>query len=89
MKKGALLINVSCRSVVDSVAVSEALHADALAGYAADVMEVEPPPQDHPLLTAPRCVLTPHIAWATEAARKRLIQETHDNPLCQGSCRLS
>jgi len=79
MKKGALLINVSRGPVVDSVAVSEALHADTLEGYAADVLEVEPPPQDHPLLKAPRCVLTPHIAWATEAARKRLIQETHDN----------
>jgi len=79
IRRQALLLNVARGPVVDSSAVADALESGRLGGYAADVLEVEPPPADHPLLGAPRCVLTPHIAWATEASRKRLIQATHDN----------
>ena len=73
MPQGALLINTSRGPVVDDEAVAEALHAGRLGGYAADVLSQEPPPASHPLLTAPRVFLTPHIAWATRQARERLL----------------
>jgi glycerate dehydrogenase len=43
------------------------------------VLAVEPPPADHPLLNAPRCLVTPHIAWATREARERLLAVAVDN----------
>jgi glycerate dehydrogenase len=43
------------------------------------VLSVEPPPADNPLFRAPRCIITPHIAWATRAARERLIAATAEN----------
>ena len=43
------------------------------------MLSVEPPSRGNPLLTAPRCVITPHIAWATRAARRRLIEATAGN----------
>lgn len=79
MRSNAFLLNVARGPVVDSQAVAKALASGRLGGYAADVLEVEPPPLDHPLLRAPRCILTPHIAWATEASRQRLLRATRDN----------
>jgi glycerate dehydrogenase len=79
MKPGALLINTARGQVVDEPAVAAALHAGELAGYAADVLGCEPPAADHPLLDAPHTFLTPHIAWGTVAARRRLIAIALDN----------
>jgi len=73
IKPGALLINTARGLLVDEDAVAAALHDGALAGYAADALAVEPPPEDHPLLDAPNSLLTPHIGWGTGAARQRLI----------------
>lgn len=79
MRPGAFLVNVARGPLVDAVAVRRALESGRLGGYAADVLEVEPPPVDHPLVGAPRAILTPHIAWATEAARRRLLAATREN----------
>ena len=49
------------------------LNADRLAGAGLDVLSTEPPAVDNPLLTAKNCLVTPHIAWATRAARSRLL----------------
>ena len=73
MRPTAILINTGRGPLVDEQAVAEALHSGRLAAYCADVLSTEPPAPDNPLLTAPRCQLTPHIAWATREARSRLI----------------
>lgn len=73
MKPGAYLINAGRGPLVDEAALAAALHAGRIAGAGLDVLSQEPPLADNPLLTAPNCVITPHIAWATKAARQRLL----------------
>ena len=73
MKEGALLINTGRGPLVNEADVAEALRSGHLGGYGADVMCQEPPAEDNPLFSAPNAYLTPHIAWATFEARKRLI----------------
>lgn len=73
MKHGAILINTSRGPLVDEAAVAEALRSGQLGGYGADVMCEEPPCSDSPLFSAPNAFITPHIAWATQEARRRLL----------------
>ena len=73
MRPTAILINTGRGPLVDEQAVAVALHGGRLQAYCADVLSTEPPAADNPLLAAPRCYLTPHIAWATREARSRLI----------------
>jgi glycerate dehydrogenase len=79
MKRSAYLINTSRGPLVDQQALADALRAGQIAGAGLDVLSIEPPPPDHPLLTAPNCFITPHIAWATRAARVRLLDVTVAN----------
>lgn len=79
MRPSAILINTGRGPLVDEQAVAAALHAGRLAAFCADVLSTEPPAADNPLLTAPRCYLTPHIAWATREARQRLIHTAIGN----------
>ncbi|MGN1129045.1 MAG: D-2-hydroxyacid dehydrogenase [Candidatus Flemingiibacterium sp.] len=73
MKPGAKLINTSRGAVLDERAVADALNSGRLSGAALDVLAAEPARPDNPLLTAKNCIITPHIAWASRAARKRLL----------------
>ncbi|MEX0641741.1 MAG: D-2-hydroxyacid dehydrogenase [Pirellulales bacterium] len=79
MQKSAFLINTSRGPLVDEAALAEALNAGQIAGAGLDVLAVEPPTNDNPLLSAKNCYVTPHIAWATRAARGRLLNMAIDN----------
>lgn len=79
MKRGAYLINTSRGGVLDEAAVAEALRDGHLGGAAVDVLREEPPTHGSPLLSAPNCVVTPHVAWASRAARRRLITGVAEN----------
>ena len=79
MKKSAFLINTSRGPLVDAMALAEALEREQIAGAALDVLEVEPPPADNPLLQAKNCLITPHIAWATRSARGRMMNTAVEN----------
>lgn len=79
MKDGTILINTGRGPLVDELAVAEALRNHKLAAYGADVMEMEPPAENHPLWSMPNAYLTPHIAWATRESRLRLMQICQEN----------
>lgn len=79
MKPAAFLLNTSRGPLIDEPALADALNAGRLAGAALDVLSVEPPPAGNPLLTAKNCLITPHIAWATRAARARLLRIAVEN----------
>ena len=72
MKKTAYLINVARGPVVDEKALNKALKEGWIAGAGIDVYEKEPPDPENPLFKLENIVLTPHIAWYTEDALRRL-----------------
>jgi glycerate dehydrogenase len=79
MKPGSFLINTGRGGLIDEAALADALNHGQIAGAGLDVLSKEPPPADNPLLTAKNCIITPHIAWATKAARERLLAITVAN----------
>ena len=79
MKPSAFLINTSRGPLVDEHALAKALYEKRIAGAGLDVLSTEPPSADNPLLMAPNCYITPHIAWATQAARSRVISMAAEN----------
>ena len=79
MKPTAYLINTSRGGVIHEQDLADALNEEKIAGAGLDVLSVEPPPVSNPLLTAKNCLITPHIAWASRAARQRLIEATSEN----------
>jgi glycerate dehydrogenase len=79
MQSHALLINTSRGALVQEAELAEALNSGVIAGAALDVTAQEPIPHDSPLLTAKNCIITPHIAWATLSARRRLMSTTAAN----------
>ena len=79
MKPGAILFNTARGALVDENAVAAALESGRLGWYAADAFAVEPLPADSPLRKAPHTLFTPHVAWATGGALKRLLEITANN----------
>lgn len=79
MKEGALFINTARGPLVDEAALREALDSGHLGGAGLDVLCHEPMAADCPLLGAPRCLITPHVAWAGRETRERLVAQVADN----------
>jgi glycerate dehydrogenase len=78
-KSTALLINTARGGLIVEEDLAEALQKGALAGAAVDVVSAEPIKADNPLLRAPRCLITPHIAWSSLPARQRLTSVSVEN----------
>jgi glycerate dehydrogenase len=79
MKPNAFLINTSRGPLVVDQDLADALNAGRLAGAGVDVLSIEPPAAENPLLSARNCLVTPHIAWATREARARLMELAVEN----------
>ncbi len=83
MKPGVLIVNCGRGELVDSSDVRAALESGRIGGYATDVLDQEPPQPDHPLLTAPRCLITPHIGSRTfESVERQAMMATENLILC-------
>ena len=79
MKKSCIVINTARGPIVNEEDMAFALKNNQLAGFACDVVSVEPMKEDNPLLNCPNCLITPHIAWASLETRKRLFDEIVKN----------
>lgn len=79
MKSSAFLLNTSRGPLIDELALAQALDEGRIAGAGLDVLSDEPPAADNPLFGAYNCIITPHNAWATKAARSRLMNVAVEN----------
>ena len=79
MKPSSFVLNVSRGGLINEQDLANALNKGVISGAGLDVLTVEPPGPDHPLLSAANCLITPHQAWATQAARTRLMRTVAHN----------
>ena len=79
MKPTAFLLNTARGGLLNETDVAQALNENRIAGVGLDVLSAEPPTADNPLLTAKNCLITPHVAWASRAARQRLMDQVCAN----------
>ena len=79
MKDGVILLNTSRGGVIDEEAVSVALRSGKIRAAAVDVVSEEPMRRENPLLSAPNCIITPHMAWAPIETRQRLLGVVAEN----------
>jgi glycerate dehydrogenase len=79
MKQTAFLVNTARGPLVDEAALAAALRGGKIAGAALDVVREEPIRPDNPLLGAPGCLITPHVAWASVEARRTLMAQSAEN----------
>ena len=82
MKDGVILINTARGGLIDEQAVADGLLSGKIRSAAVDVTTVEPIRQGNPLLSAPNCIITPHMAWTPIEARRRLLNTVRDNIRC-------
>ena len=94
MKKGVVILNCARGEIVNTSDMLDALNSGDVGGYGTDVLDVEPPPADHPLITAPNTVITPHIGsrtyesverQATMAAKNLILALKGEKPLAQAN----
>ncbi|QYY34353.1 phosphoglycerate dehydrogenase [Ruficoccus sp. ZRK36] len=83
MKDGVIILNCARGELVNTADMVEGLKSGKIGGYGADVLDEEPPSADHPLLSAPHCVITPHIGSRThESVQRQAIMATKNLLLC-------
>ena len=82
MKPGVIIINVSRGGIINETELADALISGRVAAAGVDVVSKEPVTEDNPLLKAPNICITPHIAWSSVAARKRLVSVVAENLKC-------
>lgn len=79
MKPNSILINTGRGGLINELALAAHLKSKKIAQAYLDVLSVEPPPPNHPLLGLDNCIITPHIAWASKESRKRLLKNVYEN----------
>ena len=81
MKSESILINTARGAIIEPESLVSALRQGTIGGAGIDVLDVEPPPKDHPLLESgiPNLIVTPHNAWGTQESRQRLVDQMADN----------
>jgi glycerate dehydrogenase len=91
MKPSAILLNLARGGIVDEAALAQSLREGRIAGAGIDVLTTEPPLAGNPLLDPciPNCIITPHVAWASQQAMARLAEEVACNieAFCRGESR--
>ena len=94
MKDGVVILNCARGEIIHTQDVIDALHSGEIGGYGTDVLDIEPPPSDHPMLRAPNAVITPHIGsrtfesverQATMAAKNLVLALQGEAPLAQAN----
>ncbi len=81
MMPGSIIVNCARGGIIQEQALAEALHSGHLAGAGLDVLEPAPPPDDHPLLSAPNVIITPHTAFFSQASTVELERRTAEEAL--------
>lgn len=79
MKPGVILLNTSRGGLLDERAVADALRSGQIAAAGVDVVSREPIEAENPLLNAPNCIITPHVAWAAKECRQRIVDCVIEN----------
>ena len=79
MKDGVVILNCARGEIVETADMVTALNSGKLGGYGTDVLDVEPPPADHPLLSAKNCIVTPHIGSRTYESVPRQAMKSLNN----------
>lgn len=79
MKSSSIIVNTARGQLINEDDLADALNNNIIGGAALDVLSKEPPPENNPLLKAKNCIITPHTAWMSKEARKRIMDVTAEN----------
>lgn len=81
MQNGVIILNVARGQMIDEEALARGIYCGKVYAAGLDTLAKEPPEPSNPLLGLPQCIITPHMAWSTREARKRMVEITVDNAI--------